>query len=86
MNEMGNLRGDICTAKVVTASNGPKYHIQSGDRDWMTVIEFINLAKRRLPAMIVAKGKVFQNIWFDKDTGIADNWVISHSDTGWSND
>ena len=86
MDEIGFLRGDIGTAKVVTARDGPKYHIQPGDRDWMTVIECINVAKRRIPAMVVAKGKVFQNVWFDKDTGIPDDWVIAHSETGWSND
>jgi hypothetical protein len=86
MDEIGFLRGDIGTAKVVTAKDGPKYHIQPGDRDWMTVIECINVAKRRIPAMVVAKGKVFQNVWFDKDAGIPDDWVIAHSETGWTND
>ena len=46
----------------------------------MTVIECINVAKRRIPAMVVAKGKVFQNVWFDKDADIPDGWVISHSE------
>lgn len=86
MDEIGFLRGDIGTAKVVTARDGPKYHIQPGDRDWMTVIECINVAKRRIPAMVIAKGKVFQNVWFDKDAGLPDDWVIAHSETGWSND
>ena len=86
MDEIGFLRGDVGTDKVVTARDGPKYHIQPGDRDWMTVIECINVAKRRIPAMVVAKGKVFQNVWFDKDAGIPDDWVIAHSETGWSND
>ena len=33
MDEIGFLRGDIGTAKVVTARDGPKYHIHPGDRD-----------------------------------------------------
>ena len=52
----------------------------------MTVIECINVAKRRIPAMIVAKGKVFHNVWFGKDAGIPDDWVIANSETGWSID
>ena len=86
MDEIGFLRGDIGTAKVVTAADGPRYHIQPGDRDWMSVIECINVAKRRIPAMVIAKGKVFQNVWFDPNAGIPDDWVIAHSETGWSND
>ena len=33
MDEIGFLRDDIGIAKVVTARDGPKYHIKSGDRD-----------------------------------------------------
>ena len=88
MDEIGFLRGNIGTAKVVAVRDGPEYHIQSGDRgcDWMMVIECINVAKRRIPVMVVAKGRVFKNVWFDKNVGIPDNWVIGHSETGWSND
>ena len=86
MDETDFLRGDIGTAKVVTARYGPKYHIQPGDRDWMTVIECINAANRRILATAIAKEKVFQNGWFDKDAGIPDDWVIAHSETRWSSD
>jgi hypothetical protein len=64
------MRGTIGTAKVVTAVNGPKYHIQPGDCDWMTVIKYINIAKHDILAMVIAKRKVFQNIWFNKDSSI----------------
>ncbi|KAF2177662.1 hypothetical protein K469DRAFT_602336, partial [Zopfia rhizophila CBS 207.26] len=70
MDEIGFLCGDIGTAKVITASDGPKCHIQPGDRDWITVIECVNAAFRRLPAMVICKGKVFQNIWFDADSSV----------------
>lgn len=36
--------------------------------------------------MIVAKGKVFQNVLRGKDAGIPDDWVIAYSETGWCND
>ena len=86
MDEIGFLRGDISTAKVVTAADGPKYYIQPGDRDQITVIKCINTAKRCIPAIIITKGKVFQNIQFNKDAGLLDNQVIAYSETGWSND
>ncbi len=86
MDEVGFLRGDIGSAKVVTAADGPRYHIQPGDRDWMTVIECIGAANQNVPAMVIAKGKVFQNIWFHTDACIPSDWVIAHSETGWSND
>ena len=35
--------------------------------------------------MVVAKRKVFQNIWLGKDADILDDWVIAHSEGGWSN-
>ena len=78
MDKIGFLRGDIGRAKVVTARNGPKYHKQPGDRDWITATGCINVAKRRIPAMIVAKGKVFQIVWFDKN---ADIRVLSYAKT-----
>jgi len=79
------MRGAIRTAKVVTAVDGPRYHIQPGDRDWMTVIECINAAKRDILAIVIAKGKVFQNIWFNKDGSIPEQWKIAFSETGWTN-
>jgi hypothetical protein len=86
MDEIGFIRGAIRTAKVITAVDGPKYHIQPGDCDWMTIIECINVAKRDIPAIVIAKGKVFQNIWFDKDSSIPEQWKIALSETGWTND
>jgi len=85
MDEIGFQKGDIGSAKVVTACDGPKYHIQPGDRDWVTVIECINSAKRSIPAMVIYKGKVFQNIWFDADAGVPKNWTVAISETGWTN-
>ncbi|KAF2176478.1 DDE-domain-containing protein [Zopfia rhizophila CBS 207.26] len=80
MDEIGFLRGDIGSAKVITAFDGPKYHIQPGDRDWITVIECVNAAFCCLPAMVICKGKAFQNIYVPKD------WTIALSNTGWTND
>lgn len=85
MDEIGFQKGDIGSAKVVTACDGTKYHIQPGDRDWVTVIECINSAKRRIPAMVIYKGKVFQNIWFDADSGVPKDWTVAISETGWTN-
>jgi len=59
MDEIGFIRGTIGTAKVVTAINGPKYHIQPSNYNWITVIKCINAAKRDIPAIVIAKGKVF---------------------------
>ena len=53
------MRGDIGTAKVITAVNGPKYHIQPGDYNWITIIKCINTAKRDILAIVITKGKVF---------------------------
>ena len=86
MDEIGFLRGDISTAKVVTAADGSKYHIQPGDCTWMMVIRCINAAKCCIPAMVIAKKKVFQNIWFDEDASLPDDWVITYNKIGWFND
>ena len=59
MDEIGFQKGDIGSAKVVTACDGTRYYIQPGDRDWVIVIECINLAKRPIPTMVICKGKVF---------------------------
>ena len=73
MDEIGFQKGDIGSAKVVTACDSTKYHIQPGDRDWVTVIECINSVKRCVPAIVIYKSKAFQNIWFDADLGVPKN-------------
>ncbi|KAF2179532.1 DDE-domain-containing protein, partial [Zopfia rhizophila CBS 207.26] len=85
MDEIGFQKGDIGSAKVVTACDGTKYHIQPGDRDWVIVIKCINSAKRHIPAMVIYKGKVFQNIWFSADSGVPKDWTVAISKTGWTN-
>ncbi|KAM4064167.1 DDE superfamily endonuclease [Hirsutella rhossiliensis] len=96
-DETGFQMGVIATAKVVTQtkpstskhptairtkSGRPKV-VQPGDRNWVTVIEGVNVTGWALPSTIIFEGKVHQSTWYR--TGIPPNWVIGVSENGWTN-
>jgi len=50
------------------------------------VIEAISAANHGIPAMVINKGKVHLNIWFDAHLGVPEDWVIAYSNNGWTGD
>jgi hypothetical protein len=61
-DETGFQMGVISTAKVITGaerSNRP-ISIQPSNREWVTVIDCISLARWSLPLVVIFEGKVYQ--------------------------
>ena len=68
-DEAGFLMGVIGTAKVVTSSesrNRPKC-VQSGSREWATIIMAICAAGWMIPPFVIFKGKVHMHAWYKED-------------------
>ena len=66
-DETGFQIGVIGTAKVVTGSEKtlcPKL-MQSGNTEWVTVVEGVNASGWKLPPIIILKGKLHQASWYE---------------------
>ena len=73
--------GIAATSKVVTSSEtvGRAILIQPGNREWVTVIEGINVTGWAIPPFVILAGKVHQSNWYQALPG---DWVIAVSDNG----
>jgi len=83
-DETGFQMGVISTAKVLTRSDrrGRPIVIQPGNREWVTIIESVNVCGWSLPAMVIFQGKLHQASWYE--SGVPSDWHIGVSDNGWS--
>ena len=82
-DETGFQKGVASIACIVHHSTSRVRALQSGNREWVTVIEAINASGRAIPPMIIFAGKVHQSIWYQN---IPEDWTIGLRDNGWTND
>jgi hypothetical protein len=84
-DETGFAMGIASTSQVITSSDRrQKPHlIQQGDREWATVIEAISAKGFILPPMVILKGKVHLQSWYEYRQ-LPSDWVISLSPKGWT--
>jgi hypothetical protein len=79
------MMGKIMTQLVVTGSErrGRPKAIQPGNREWVTVIQGINVAGWAIPPFLIFAGQYHQSAWY-KEEDIPRNWAIAVSDNGWT--
>jgi transposase len=84
-DETGFAMGLTATAKVITRAEyyGRKSVLQPGNREWVTAIESISASGWALPPVIIFKGKVYIESWFD---GLPGDWRFEVSPNGWTTD
>ncbi|KAI0998539.1 hypothetical protein K3495_g9656 [Podosphaera aphanis] len=85
-DETGFQIGGIGSMKVVTGSER-RYRsqlVQSGDREWVTVIQGICAAGYAIPPFIIYKGRVHISAWYE-ETAIPNTWKLLVSENGWTN-
>ena len=78
--------GIASIAKVVCGTESRKTNarsIQPGNREWITLIITISAVGSVLPPQIIFADKIQQEKWFE---AIPNDWRISVSDNGWTND
>lgn len=85
-DETGFAMGLCATAKVVTRAEyyGRRSVLQPGNREWVTVIETIGAEGYTLPPMIIFKGKLYKESWFQSD--LPQDWRFEVSANGWTTD
>ena len=77
--------GVIATAKVVTGIlMHCTVHIQPGNREWITAVEYISATGWALPFMLIFAGKVHLSTWYTTD--LPSGWTIVLSENRWTND
>jgi hypothetical protein len=83
-DETGFAMGITSTSKVITGRDfyGKRKLLQPGNREWITVIECINL-NEVLPPTIIFKGKNLMSGWFNT---VPRDWRFEVSDNGWTTD
>ena len=84
-DETGFMMGIICSTMVVTNAErqGKPKMAQSGNRDWVTVIQGINSEGWAIPPFIVVAGQNHLANWY-QDRDMPKNWAISLSNNGWT--
>ena len=76
--------GVISTAKVVTAAEKARTDsIQPGNREWVTVIESVQSTGHILPPLIIFKGVMHHQSWYES---LPSDWRIGVSENGWTTD
>ncbi|OJJ98564.1 hypothetical protein ASPACDRAFT_122421 [Aspergillus aculeatus ATCC 16872] len=83
-NKTGFAMGLVATAKVVTRSDciGKPFLIQPGNREWVTLIKYINASGWALPPYIIVKGKMYMEAWYKGN--VPHFWRINTSPNGWT--
>ena len=88
-DETGFQMGIISSTRVVTGSEkrGRPKVVQAGNRDWVTVVEGIGATGRRLPPMVIFKGKLQQAGWYNEQVAklLPQGSMVGASDNGWTN-
>lgn len=83
-DEAGFMMGIIAIAKVVTSTerrNRPKTK-QSGNREWITIIQGINSYGWAIPPYINPKGKSHLRAWYKE--GLPKDWRTDPTENGWT--
>jgi hypothetical protein len=68
-DEAGFMMGKITTQLVITGSErrGRPKSIQSGNREWVTLIAAINAAGWSVPPFLIFAGKYHLSAWYEED-------------------
>ena len=83
MDEKGFMMGVAASAKVVISKHEKQaFSAQSGNREWVSLIESICTTGRSLPLFVIFKGVNKQKAWYDALEDI--DTEIATSENGWT--
>ena len=85
-NKTGFMIGIITALIVITCSNkvGKPKSIQPGNREWVTVIECINVSGWSILPFVIIQGAYYLASW-TIELGFPPSWVIIPTLNGWTN-
>jgi hypothetical protein len=83
-DEMGFAMGVTSSQYIIcsTEYHGERTFLQTGNREWVTVVETINAEVGILQPYLTFKCKVFLERW----SPLPPNWAINPSQNGWTRD
>ena len=86
-DESGFAMGVLSSGMIVTGTDSvsKQSSVQAGNREWTTTIDAVNAEGAAIPPLIIFKGKMHQDVWYDPEL-LDPDWSIGLSDTGWTND
>jgi hypothetical protein len=83
MDETGIALGVCTNTQVIARAGKRKAYIKSpGDREWVSIIEAVSAAGRKLRCMVIFKGKSLQTTWFPSES--VSDWLYTTSENGWT--
>lgn len=83
MDETGVALGVCTNSQVIAASSKKKaYKASPEDREWVTILEVISAAGKKLQCLVIFKGKHIQSTWFP--TYGTPDWKYTTSKNGWT--
>ena len=82
-DETGFQMGVITTARVITRTDraGRPRTIQPGNREWVIIIECINVMGGTILPLVIFEAVMYQAAWYENDI-IPYNWLIGVSENG----
>jgi hypothetical protein len=84
-DETGFMMGVIASGMVVTGTErrGRPKSVQSGSREWITVIQAINAEGWAIPPFIIGAGQYHLANWY-RESNLPGEWAVATSQNGWT--
>ncbi|KAI0997084.1 hypothetical protein K3495_g11101 [Podosphaera aphanis] len=83
MDETGVALGVCTNTRVIASSKKKKTYIKSPEnREWVSVIECVSAAGRKLRCGVIFKGQSLQTSWFPSKS--VPDWLYTTSENGWT--
>ena len=83
MDETGLALGVCTNTRVLSSSQKKKAYIRSPEnREWVSIIECVSAAGRKLRCAVIFKGQSLQTTWFP--SSYVPSWLYTTSENGWT--
>ena len=83
MDETGLALGVCVNSRVLANSQKKKAYIKSPEnREWVSIIETVSAAGRKLRCAVIFKGQSLQTTWFPSEA--IPDWLYTTSENGWT--
>jgi hypothetical protein len=83
MDETGIALGVCTNSQVIARAGKRKAYVKTpGDREWVSILETVSAAGRKLRCMVIFKGQSLQTTWFP--SRLVPDWLYTTSKNGWT--
>ena len=87
MDESGIMEGQGSNSLVLGSQETTAIqHREPGSHAWTSFIECISATGKKLPPLVIFKGKMVQAQWFPRDLEPFRGWKFTATEKGWTDD